>query len=632
MRRIVVGSVLVLAAALPAGAAAHIERSSYWPDPAVDHSVKGGAGGAVPKARSLSSAVKKQKVGRVRVVCKASSRRILNRSIKRALKNGFDIRPHDHRKLTKKQAKRLRAVNKKLKAKCRYREIQPAVNASRNNDRVVVMPGIYTEPTARKAKTFDPACDKYEILNERGSLGTSYASQFHCPNDQNLIAVMGRALGPGADPPVREDRHGIPNLGPCIRCNLQVEGSGVSADDVVIDGGRVESGNRGPIGAAKDVGIRADRADGFVLRNVTVRHVKEHAIYSLETDGYLLDRFKVFYGAEYGVLTFVNDHGLMQNCEAVGAGDSGLYPGAGAETGVQRDRRYDPVFRYSQEIRLCDSHHNLSGYSGTDGNATHVNRNNFYDNALGFTTDVFTAPGHPGFPQDSDLVEDNNIYSNNFDPYTDRSDVDPSSTLPVGTGLWIAGGNHNVVRNNRFWDNWRRGIMLFAAPDVLVCGPLIGEPVTGCDPAKVSTSFGNRFYGNIMGVAPDGGSAPNGLDFWWDSFPGNTGNCWYGNTGAPGSAVTTSPAVLPGCKNGTDPGTSVGIGNAVNQVELYACFGAITLTYNDPKTVLCPWFKKPPRPGGASASAPIRRLAEDPAVRADVCRLSRDDESAACGR
>ena len=46
---------------------------------------------------------------------------------------------------------------------------------------------------------------------------------------------------------------------------------------------------------AKDVGIRADRADGFVLRNVKVRHAAEHDIYVLESDGYLLDRFKTFY-------------------------------------------------------------------------------------------------------------------------------------------------------------------------------------------------------------------------------------------------------------------------------------------------------------------------------------------------
>ncbi len=274
------------------------------------------------------------------------------------------------------------------------------------------------------------------------------------------------------------------------------------------------SGDGAPIDPVKDVGIRADRADGIVIRNVKVRHAAEHDIYVLESDGYLLDRFKTFYAGEYGVLTFVEDHGLMQNCEAAGNGDSGLYPGAGADTGNQRDTSIYPEFRYSQEIRYCDSHHNASGYSGTDGNATHVDNNNFYDNALGFTTDVFTAPGHPGFPQDSDLVENNNFYSNNFNPYVPGSDVVPTVPVPVGTGLWIAGGNDNIVRNNHFYDNWRRGTMVFAVPDQVVCGPAGIDPtqLAGCNPTAVppSTSYRNQFYGNVMGRSPDGTVQPNG--------------------------------------------------------------------------------------------------------------------------
>src|ERR671932_364198 len=113
----------------------------------------------------------------------------------------------------------------------------------------------------------------------------------------------------------------------------------------------------------------------------------------------------------------------MKNCVAAGHGDSGLYPGAGADTGNQRDTSWYPEFRYSQEIRGCDSHHNAAGYSGTDGNAVHLDNNDFYDNALGFTTDVFTAAGHPGFPQDSDLIEHNDFNSNNFNPYKKGSDV-----------------------------------------------------------------------------------------------------------------------------------------------------------------------------------------------------------------
>jgi hypothetical protein len=398
---------LIVALVLPGLVWAHVERASYWPDPAPDCSVTPCAGGQVPTVRSLASAVATGGPGVTRVVCQPDSIKRLRVSIHNAEVTGYVLRPTQPlQKISTKEGYALLSLNQKLFKRCTFNSIQEAVTQSGNNDRVVIMPGLYTEPRSREAPTNDPSCAQYRITNDRGETGAvSYAYQFHCPNDQNLIAVLGRQPGsiPPPQPPL-SDRHGIPDLGPCIRCNLQMEGSGVSPDDVTIDAGQVSSGDGAPIGAVKDVGIRADRADGFVVRNVKVRHANEHDVYVLESDGYLLDRIKTLYAGEYGVLTFVEDHGLIQNCEAAGNGDSGLYPGAGADTGNQRDTSIYPAFRYSQEIRNCDSHHNAGGYSGTDGNATYLHDNNFYDNALGFTTDVFTAPGHPGFPQDSDLI------------------------------------------------------------------------------------------------------------------------------------------------------------------------------------------------------------------------------------
>jgi hypothetical protein len=579
---------VVLAVVVPALALAHIERASYWPDPAADTTVNPPAGGQVPTAKSLASALSKGQAGRTRVVCQSYSTSWLKRSIRNARRRGYFLRPTDHRRFSAREAKRVLDLNARLAKRCRYHEIQPAITASHNNDRVVIMPGIYTEPTARKAKTHDPACAKYTQGNDRGENGAvSYEYQTHCPNDQNLVAVIGRAVGKGQDPqPPRMDRHGVPNLGPCIRCNVQVEGSGVSPDDVVIDAGRVASGNHAPIGAVKDVGFRIDRADGFVLRNMTVRHADEHDVYILESDGFFFDRIKTFYGGEYGILTFVEDHGLIQNCEAAGNGDSGVYPGAAAETGEQRAP--GETYRYNQEIRWCDSRHNALGYSGTDGNAVHIHDNNFYDNAEGFSTDVFTAAGHPGFPQDSDLIEHNNFYSNNFNPYVAGSDIKPSVPVPVGSGLWIAGGNNNTIRDNRFYDNWRRGTMLFAVEDAFVCGTQSQE---GCNPGKLSTSYRNKFYGNIMGVAPDGSVKPNGTDFWWDSQPTNTANCWWGNTPAPGKKITSSPDPLPDCNAGKDPSSSMGTENAPAHAELVSCLADIEF---DVKS--CNWFTTPPKP------------------------------------
>ncbi len=654
---IVVGLFAVLGA-VPA--AAHVERPAYFPDPAPDTSVTPATGGKVPVARSLFTALQTKPPGTTRVVCqgripnrhqldrweaahkravrarrrgrvsratvrrlarrvriaRASYRRaidrngsmvILRQALARAQRDGYKFRPSEAaRTLTRKQAQRILRFNERLLKACKFHEIQPAVTASGNNDRVVIMPGLYTEQTARSKPTNDKSCDQYKTNGDRPGeerTALSYAYQFHCPNDQNLIAVMGRALGPGQDPsPPRENRHGIPNLGPCIRCNLQIEGSGVTADDVIIEAGDASKGNRGPngVGSKKDVGVRADRADGFVLRNVNVRHAGEHGIYVLESDGYLLERFKAFYSRLYGTLTFVEDHGLQQDCEAVGHGDSGIYPGAAVETGVQRPAGTE--FRYNQEIRRCDMHHNLAGYSGTNGNAVHVRHNDIYDNSLGIQTDVVTGAGHPGYPGDSALFEENRIHSNNFNPYDPGSDVKPSFPFPVGTGLWIAGGNHHKVRGNRFYNNWRRGTMLFSVPDSLVCGRQTGNSQAGCEPEGMSTSHFNQQFENVMGARPDGTADPNGTDFWWDGFAGSRGNCWFRNTGP--KAITTSPPVLPDCADGRDPSMSIGPGYLVNESELAGCVVAFeTRTYDQAGT--CPWFKTPaePQPGARQRSA-----------------------------
>ncbi|CAN5156140.1 hypothetical protein BH09ACT12_BH09ACT12_13790 [soil metagenome] len=620
MRRVLTATLTALVALVaillvPASPSqAHVERPSYWPNPKADCSISPCAGGAVPKARSLHSALKGKAVGTTRVVCRDDSMKRLRRSVRQARAHGYDVRPTDHRTFGRDEARRLISINKRLFKRCGYHQIQRAVTDSGNNDRVVVMPGIYRERHSRQQPTPDPSCATYRTESDSGDPGAlSHNFQLYCPNDANLIAVIGRGADTAPPPsPPRAERHGIPHVGDCIRCNFQLEGSGVSADDVIVEAGDAAAGNGGPsaVGHKKDVGIFVDRADGFVLRNVTVRHAREHDIYVLANDGYRLDRFKTYYAGGYGVLTFAEDHGLIQNCDAAGNGDSGLYPGSGADSTDHRYKKFYPERRYSQVLRFCDSHHNAGGFSGTNSHGTLITHNNFYDNALGFTTDVFTAAGHPGFPQHGNTIAHNNFYSNNFNPFQKSSDVDPFIAAPVGTGLWLAGGNNNIVRKNHFYDNWRRGTMLFAVPDATVCGPPpVGSeaPVPGCDPAGTSTSYGNDFHDNTMGVSPSGKVRPNGTDFWWDSFPGNTGNCWWGNKAAPGTSITSLPLVLPSCAGGSRPEMSIGTGDLVNEGELASCLAGFEISgYPAGNPYSCTWSTTPAKPAkGARASTAV---------------------------
>jgi hypothetical protein len=601
----------------PALAFAHIERPAYWPDPRPDNHVQPAAGGRVPQARTLVSALDSSQPGQTRVVCKTRSLSLALGSIDKAQTDGFRLRPTLPRvKLSAADAQRLRDLNRRFSQLCAYHSIQQAVFAAHNNDFIVVMPGVYPEQHSREQPTFDPKCQQYLTDTDFGGggpVGLSYRYQYECPNDQALINVLGRKPAQGAPPPPQEDRHGIPDLGPCIRCNLQIQGSGARPGDVVIDSGKVSAGNGGPsgVGSKKDVALKVDRADGFVLKNVTLRHAKEHDLYVLETDGYLLDKVKFFYAGEYGQLTFADDHGLTENCESVGNGDSAVYPGGAPDSADDtapnapdpRDTSFYPVPRLNQEITHCDLHHNNLGYSGTMGNATHVIHNNFYDNTTGIATDSFFAGGHPGFPQSAAVFEKNNIYSNNFDDYAPGSDVKSTVGVPLGTGILIAGGNSDIVRDNRIYDNWRRGTMLLAVPDALSCPP--GSET--CTPENAaSTSYDDQYYGNQMGTGPAGGTKLNGVDFWWDEFPSNTGDCWHDNvgpdgtngswTGDPQRFVTPGMSVPGFLPEDCDASTNVGQGDSQKEAVLAYCANA---AIGDPN---CEWYTMPPKPGTSAAA------------------------------
>jgi hypothetical protein len=611
---------LVASLALATAAFAHVERTAFWPDPKPDTSVKPPAGGKVPTVRTLASALKTKPPGVTRVVCKTNSLKRLKKDIKAARKHGVNYRPTETRRFSAKKGKRLLAINKKLFKRCKFHAIQLAVTKSHNNDRVVIMPGVYSEPASRKIPAFPKECDKYRTDNsDHGAGAVSYEYQFHCPNAQALVAVIGRALDtappPESGPQGRPDPHGIPHEGKCIRCNVQIEGSGPGPDSVVIDAGRVASGNGAPIKPIKDVTLKADRADGFVLRNTTVRHATEHDVYVLETDGYNLKENKFMYAGEYGTLTFTSDHGVTRTCEAKGNGDSGVYPGGAPDSrGSQREASFYPKDRLNQLITHCDSHHNNLGYSGTMGNATHIVDNNFFDNTTGIATDSFYAGGHPGYPQSAAVYENNRIYSNNFNVYAPGSDVKSEVPVPIGVGMLIGGGNDDTLKGNYIYDNWRRGTMLMSVPDAISCAPNTNGTAPPCTPGgAATTSNGNVYTKNVVSRSPDGKQMPNGVDFWWDEYASNHGNCWMldnkGQDGKDGS-FTSDPPRAPG--DATAPGylpvkdcgspSNAGSGDPQKEAVLGAC--AADFQNNSYDSTVCDWFAMPDKPQGKGADGP----------------------------
>ena len=643
-------AIAVAALALPCFALAHIERPSYWPDPDPDTSVSPPAGGEVPKARSLGSAVSGKGPGEVRVVCEANSLQLAEHSIRNAVHKGFRVRPSQPKiHYSESRAARMLAINRALAKQCSFHQIQPAVDASGNNDRIVIMPARYTEPHARKQPTNDPACADMtqETSSDPPAQAPSYEYQSKCPNDQNLIHIQGREIGeePPPEPPL-DEREGIPDIGPCLRCNLQIEGSGASPSDVVIDAGRnyrKKTPNAKPGMAngcdfapecsyAKDVVLRVDRADGFVGRNFLVKSVPEHGLYIEEADGYLVDTVKMFWAGEYGNLTFTSDHGLYRNCDTYGSGDSGVYPGASPETGegVEDTEFYPDAPRINTVVRNCDMRSGALAFSASQGNGVRITHNEVYANTTGLSTDSISAGGHPGYPPDTNEIDHNNIYSNNLDSYSEGRPFLNTVGLPMGVGVFWPGVNKSTVHDNYIFDNWRRGTMQLAVPEAALRGEPEDRSSAGYCPGnpQVVTSCEDQYYDNHMGVAPPGfkpskavnkfgnpsGLADdeplNGVDFWWDEFLGNVGNCWHDNTGPDGTAssLTGDPpiSVLPQLN---EPGflpdicdnSSVGGGDPVKEAVLLNCGTMYTPGEDPPQPPLCDWFSPPAEPGTPKA-------------------------------
>ena len=201
-------------------------------------------------------------------------------------------------------------INKALFKKCKFKAIQPAINASSNNDRVVIMPGLYTEPKSRKAPLNDPsaatrACSSTTPAVRRRRATSTRSSARTIRTSCTCRAARSRAT---RSRPRWTNRQGIPKqeLGACVRCNLQVEGSGPKPTDVIIDAGEDYDGkgiDAKPAEHAKHVVFRVDRADGFVGRNILFRGGLEFGFYVEETDGVLLDKTKFFWNADYGHLS-----------------------------------------------------------------------------------------------------------------------------------------------------------------------------------------------------------------------------------------------------------------------------------------------------------------------------------------
>jgi len=507
----------------------------------------------------------------------------------------------------------LKSRNRALLAECGTNSIQSAINTiTRSNTSIYVLPGYYTERrwanleksnycsnlesesnqplegSAYIGSISSPGGEPDGGNDDTGPIALSYGDQRRCAHNLNLIGIFGDET-PGNNSIHCDSRF----------CGTQVVGTGQRPKAVTID-------NK----FAKLNAIRADRMGGVYFRNFTVQQAEFNALYVMETDGFVIDRLFARGNDEYGILAFASDHGLISRVNAYFNGDSGIYPGSASDINGN-SQKFKPT-RYSIEIRHSKSHHNALGYSGTAGNSVYAHHNEFSNNATGIATDSL-FPDHPGLPQDHARWSRNRIHSNNENYYKRyvhkgvcekpiekrgyiNGTVCPVIPTPVGTGVLIAGGNFNSTDHNWIYNNWRYGTMQFWVP-----AALRGE----MDPAKqYDTSNGNRTFGNLMGIRPNGSRAHNGLDHWWDDE--GERNCWENNRSSRGTPTDNFSVDPPACGAG---GSLFTPGAPVKDAGFLSCseYDRDDPEFRDPPE--CEWFDSPSKPGSGSG-----RVSADDAV------------------
>lgn len=513
--------------------------------------------------------------------------------VHRTAKQAADVlvvcRPDSRDRIARISNDAVRQRNLRLLRKCEFRNLQAAVDAVRvQKTNIYLLPGVYRErPSWNK-----PCTEEYD-----GGV-VSYELSHSCGEVVNLVTIAG-------DDPEDEDI-----VCDSAVCNLQIEGTGARRSDVLFRGGFKKDGDW-----VKHNGIKADRADGFFLANMTFELFRENAVYVHETDGYRIEDFETRYNDLYGFLAFTSDHGLVQDCNAHHNGDSGIYPGSAADVNADNTET-GPLTRWAVEVRNCNMHHNALGFSGTAGNSVYVHHNDIHHNGIGFVVESILG-GHPGMPQDHGWFSKNRIYSNNVNYYgnvngedapcqeekpVDRGHQDgvvcPPFGLPVGTGGMMI-GNHNFVEGNQVWNNYRQGFMLYWVPPAFLRGDY--------DPThQTDNSNYNRFSGNKMGIAPNGEAAPNGLDFWWDDQ--GLGNCWEDNETPDGVEISHNATLgsLPECPNGS----MLPISNVIKTTSLLPC--AQYDRYTNPAPPGCDWIVTPPKPTKESIAAAAANADQGP--------------------
>ena len=187
-------------------------------------------------------------------------------------------------------------------------------------------------------------------------------------------------------------------------------------------------------------GFFAQSVQNITLQGFTVRDTLGNAVKVLGSTGVTFRDIATLWTSDdpsthggYGLYPVQSTNVLVENCDAAGASDTGIYLGQSSEA----------------VLRNNTAHDNVAGIEVENTYFAEVYGNDVHDNAGGIL--VFALPGLQQLGTHDVLVHDNKIHDNNTDNFAPQGNT--VGMVPRGTGLLVMAATnveclHNTISNN----------------------------------------------------------------------------------------------------------------------------------------------------------------------------------------
>ncbi len=387
---------------------------------------------------------------------------------------------------------------------------------------------------------------------------------------------------------------------------LTIEGTKKDRKKTVLEGKNA----KGELGLAQN-GIEAIDVDGVVLRNMWARNYQSNGFFvhadaasGQSCDDYTMDNLLTSANRSYGLFAKGCKGGKMINSAGYHHGDSAFYVGeTPCDSASWTNHGVVPPPKPCQRkpdwtlLKNDKSYENVLGYSGTNSKYVKIVESAFFNNGAGIVPNTLDSEGYE--PNGWNVIERNDVFWNNYNYFLSGaafSTVSPglgkvagaTVNYPTGVGIVLYGGDHNVVRHNDVFGNYKWGISSFSGPGELYVA-------NEGDDAK---NLNNQIVENVLGRE---GADPNGeYDIWNDASGG--GNCWSGNsansTFAPGNGKTPLSQIYPPCPQpetlndlakslNITAGLQINLGNESDPSTILGYAGS-----NPPQNQQCTWIRR----------------------------------------